>query len=134
MNTNTSQSAAVPTPRMTRLGRLAPALALTLLATACVVVPARRAAYYDQPAAVAEARPATVTNWVPGHYVFDEGRGWVWVPGQYVQSTVAAMPAPVQEVVTVAPSPAHVWVRGYWFWGGVNWRWHHGRWAMRGRW
>jgi hypothetical protein len=120
-----------------RAARLGLPLALTLLASACVVVPAHRyparSVYYEQPAPVSEQRPTT-GNWVPGHYVFDEGRGWVWVAGHYVQAAVPAYPAPIQEVVTVAPTPAHVYVRGYWFWGGVNWRWRGGHWAARGRW
>ncbi len=32
-------------------------------------------------------------------------------------------------IVGVAPSAAHVWVRGYWRWNGRQWIWIGGRWV-----
>lgn len=118
-----------------RAMRLAIPLTLALAATACVVAPAYRyppGAVYNPPPAVSETPPAT-GNWVPGHYVFREGAGWVWVPGHYAQAAVPAMPAPIVEPYVVAPGPGYVWVRGYWGWGGARWHWHGGRWVVRGR-
>src|SRR5690242_4410438 len=44
-----------------------------------------------------------------------------------------APPAPRQEVVTVASSPAHVWVRGYWVHSDRRWVWMPGHWEVRPR-
>ncbi len=41
----------------------------------------------------------------------------------------AAPPAPYVETVTVAPSPVHVWVGGFWEWGGGRYVWRPGHWA-----
>lgn len=49
------------------------------------------------------------------------------VPGAVVVSD--APPPPPSEVVVVAPSPAYVWVPGYWDWEG-RWVWIGGRWAV----
>lgn len=49
-----------------------------------------------------------------------------------VHSTVyvpVAPPAPLQEVVTVAPAVGMVWMPGYWSWTGVRYQWYRGRWA-----
>ena len=36
-------------------------------------------------------------------------------------------PPPLQtEVITVAPSPVHVWINGYWGWGGGRYAWTPG--------
>jgi hypothetical protein len=43
-------------------------------------------------------------------------------------SRVVPLPPPREEVVTVAPSPSHVWVRGYWVQQGPNWVWRPGHW------
>jgi WXXGXW repeat (2 copies) len=120
--------------KLVKLAKLAVPLGFALAAAGCIVVPAHRArtVYYEQPAAVVEAPPQRA-NWVPGHYVFRDDAGWVWQPGHYVQTAVPVMPAVIVEPIVVAPSPAHVYVRGYWGWGGANWRWHGGRWAVRGR-
>lgn len=40
-----------------------------------------------------------------------------------------APPAPYVETVTVAPSPVHVWVQGYWEWGAGRYAWRPGHWA-----
>lgn len=40
-----------------------------------------------------------------------------------------APPAPYVETVTVAPSPVHVWVGGFWEWGGGRYAWRPGHWA-----
>lgn len=40
-----------------------------------------------------------------------------------------APPPPVQtEIVTVAPSPVHVWIGGYWAWTGSRYEWRAGHW------
>jgi hypothetical protein len=40
-------------------------------------------------------------------------------------------PPPLQaEVVPVAPSPVHVWINGYWGWGGGRYAWTPGYWAV----
>lgn len=36
-------------------------------------------------------------------------------------------PAPQAEVITVAPSPNHVWIKGHWGWHG-RWVWENGYW------
>ncbi len=40
-----------------------------------------------------------------------------------------APPAPYVETVTIAPSPVHVWVGGFWEWGGGRYVWRPGHWA-----
>ncbi|HQQ70149.1 MAG TPA: hypothetical protein PLL92_07550 [Alicycliphilus sp.] len=43
-------------------------------------------------------------------------------------------PPPLQtEVVPVAPSPVHVWINGYWGWGGGRYAWTPGYWAAAPR-
>ncbi len=42
-----------------------------------------------------------------------------------------APPAPMVEVVPVAPGPNYYWVPGYWYWGGTGWAWYRGRYAIR---
>ena len=36
-----------------------------------------------------------------------------------------------EEVVGVAPGQAYFWIAGYWEWGGAEYRWVPGRWAVR---
>ena len=65
-------------------------------------------------AEVQPAAPATAGYvWQPG---FWEWRGtWVWVPGEYIQST----------------SPKAVWVQGQWVTGALGfWRWSPAHWAV----
>lgn len=38
-------------------------------------------------------------------------------------------PPPRNEARTLQPSPAHVWLPGYWKWAGINYEWAEGRWA-----
>jgi hypothetical protein len=40
-----------------------------------------------------------------------------------------APPAPRQEIMTMAPSPTHVWVPGYWTWSN-GWQWVDGHWEL----
>jgi len=65
-------------------------------------------------AEVKPAAPAVSTNlvWQPGYW---EWRGtWLWVPGEYIQST----------------SPTAVWVPGQWVTGTDGlWRWSPAHWA-----
>jgi hypothetical protein len=43
---------------------------------------------------------------------------------------VSQAPPPLrQEVLTMAPSPAHLWVPGYWTWNN-GWQWVSGRWEQ----
>ena len=59
------------------------------------------------------------------------------VPGPYVQAPVPGAviiaptaPPPLQaEVIIAAPSPAHVWLPGYWNWQN-RWVWIPGVWAL----
>ena len=53
----------------------------------------------------------------------------VVAPSETVVVTEAP-PAPRVEVIPAAPSPAHVWVGGYWSWQG-RWVWVPGHWASR---
>lgn len=39
-------------------------------------------------------------------------------------------PPPRTEAPTLQPSPAHVWLPGYWKWAGINYEWVDGRWAV----
>lgn len=40
-------------------------------------------------------------------------------------------PPPRTEAITIAPSPQHVWVPGYWTRGEGGWTWRSGYWALR---
>ncbi|MDG4604940.1 MAG: hypothetical protein P9D89_02525 [Candidatus Contendobacter sp.] len=41
-------------------------------------------------------------------------------------------PPPLRtEVITVAPSPQHAWVPGYWTWRNDEWVWQSGYWESR---
>jgi hypothetical protein len=50
------------------------------------------------------------------------------------ERTVVSGPRPPDrvEVVTVRPSPAHVWVHGRWEHRPHGWVWIEGRWVVRG--
>jgi WXXGXW repeat (2 copies) len=37
-------------------------------------------------------------------------------------------PAPIAEVIVVAPAPDSVWVAGYWHWTGMQYAWIPGHW------
>lgn len=39
-------------------------------------------------------------------------------------------PAPIAETQPPAPSSAHVWIGGYWTWGGTQYTWTPGRWEQ----
>ncbi len=39
-------------------------------------------------------------------------------------------PAPIVEVRAVPPSPAHVWIPGYYRWGGAAYAWVPGYWTV----
>jgi hypothetical protein len=89
--------------------------------------------------------------WQPGHWVqsrpgfawqsawsSNEGGYWVHHPGQWVRVAppqepvrvvIAAPPPPPRvEVMTIAPSPVHVWISGYWGWSGARHEWVAGHW------
>lgn len=40
-------------------------------------------------------------------------------------------PAEREEVVTAAPSPEHLWIKGNWHWSGREYVWTPGRWEIR---
>jgi WXXGXW repeat (2 copies) len=42
-----------------------------------------------------------------------------------------APPAERVEVVGVAPSAQHFWIKGHWQWTGSDWAWTPGRWELR---
>src|SRR2546429_7564974 len=44
-----------------------------------------------------------------------------------------APPSPRTEVIGVAPSARHVWVKGYWMRQGDRWVWIPGHWEVRPR-
>ena len=47
----------------------------------------------------------------------------------YGEVYVDSEPPPLrEEVITVSPDPAFVWIGGGWFWEG-RWVWHGGRWG-----
>ncbi len=48
-----------------------------------------------------------------------------------VQDVVADIepPAPLQEVVTLAPAPGYLWINGFWYWSGGRHVWRAGYWA-----
>jgi hypothetical protein len=89
-------------------------------------------------------------QWIPGHW--EQGaNGWQYNSGHYESPPAAPLvvaPAPVsaepqvvfvqnapppdrREYITEAPSPDHVWIRGYWSWQGGAWLWMSGHWERR---
>ena len=51
-------------------------------------------------------------------------------PAAVVSPTYLAVPAPQQEMITPAPSPAHVWVPGQWARTPDKWTWTAGQWVQ----
>ena len=41
-----------------------------------------------------------------------------------------APPPPQEEIIIAQPTPAHVWIRGYWVWQGGRHAWIGGRWEL----
>jgi len=79
-------------------------------------------------------------TWIPGQWVA-RGNGWVWIEGHYAVlaappapasgqpvEVVASEepPAPINEVVPVAPGPEFFWIGGHWHWNR-GWVWVGGR-------
>lgn len=59
---------------------------------------------------------------------------WVGCAGSvrvHEDVVIAAPPPDRVEVMTVAPSPDHVWVNGHWQWAGASYAWVPGHWAAR---
>jgi hypothetical protein len=85
-----------------------------------------------------QARPGEVL--APAHWEND-GVRWVyhpeyWAPVQASTQIVEidasiAPPPPRVEIVTVAPSPHHFWIGGYWRWTGGGHVWQPGHWEAR---
>jgi WXXGXW repeat (2 copies) len=42
-----------------------------------------------------------------------------------------APPAERVEVMGVAPSAEHIWIKGHWLWDGAAYVWHPGHWELR---
>ena len=53
--------------------------------------------------------------------------GATFASAQVVIVERGPMPALREEIITVAPSPRHQWVRGHWAWRG-RWEWIPGHW------
>ena len=51
------------------------------------------------------------------------------VPAAADQKPRVAPPPLRVEAPTLQPSPAHVWVPGYWKWKDINYEWVDGRWV-----
>jgi hypothetical protein len=73
-------------------------------------------------------------NWIEGHWQIAAQPGPP-PPPQYAppagEVVVTEAPPPlIAEVMTPAPSPYHVWIRGYWGWDGHRRVWTRGRWEM----
>ena len=50
-------------------------------------------------------------------------------PPQIEMMAPGSPPPPPPEIIIVAPSPAHVWIPGYWNWQN-RWIWIPGQWAQ----
>ena len=102
----------MPLIKNRRMGAVIASASLAALATGCVE---RRVAYVPvyQPQPVYAVQPGAAAPVAP----------------VVVQS---APPAPIVEVVPVAPGPAYAWVPGYWSWNG-RWVWVRGNWGFRPR-
>jgi hypothetical protein len=65
----------------------------------------------------------------PGYVAWPVFRPGIAVEDEvFVQSEPPALP---EEVVTVSPGPAYVWLGGYWHWGHRGWIWAGGHWSLR---
>jgi hypothetical protein len=49
-------------------------------------------------------------------------------PGEVV--VASEPPAPIVEVVGVAPAPGYIWIGGYYHWYGSHWGWVRGHYAL----
>lgn len=47
-----------------------------------------------------------------------------------VEPARPAQPAPLVEVVPVAPAPGYHWVKGHYVWRYGRWEWIRGHWAL----
>ena len=59
---------------------------------------------------------------------------FLFVTACYAGPTVYVVrkPPPLRvEVISVAPSPSHVWIAGHWGWQGGDYQWVPGHWAVR---
>jgi hypothetical protein len=76
-------------------------------------------------------------NWIEGHWEIAQAAppppppqyAPEYAPGPEVV-VGEAPPPPIAEVVTVQPSPYHVWIRGYWGWDGHRRYWSAGHWEL----
>src|SRR5882724_4796472 len=50
-------------------------------------------------------------------------------PGEVVVAEPPPQPAPVTEVVTIAPGSGYIWIDGCYEWVGGRWLWYRGHWA-----
>src|SRR5690348_6216944 len=110
--------------------------AAALLATGCVE---KRVVYVPaQPAYTAPVTPppasATAPATPPAQSNVPE-QSAASAPAQPPPSSMAVeapveAPAPMAEVVPVAPGPEYAWTPGFWSWDGVTWVWVRGAWVV----
>jgi len=66
----------------------------------------------------------------------------LYATGCTVREDVVVQPRPVQmryappaeertEVIPIAPSAEHLWVKGHWYWNGDRYAWRQGRYEAR---
>jgi hypothetical protein len=63
---------------------------------------------------------------------FNQSPNYNIQPPQFQMMAPGSPPPPPPEIIIVAPSPAHVWMPGYWNWQN-RWIWIPGQWAQRPR-
>jgi hypothetical protein len=95
------------------------------------------------PAPMAETeppKPSVNAEWIPGSWQWN-GSDWAWLPGgwrvpeqdraQKLTATAPnAPPASRVEARPTQPIASAVWADGYWHYGGGQWIWVPGHWAM----
>jgi hypothetical protein len=82
-------------------------------------------------------------QWIPqgGGYVLQEGFWQVIDPNQAVAATpqehsaqeiatTEPPPTPQREIIVERPTPAYVWLPGYWMWQGERYVWMAGHWEI----
>jgi hypothetical protein len=88
--------------------------AACVIASGCIVEPARPRRVYVAPA------PVVVEPAPPAGAVVEVAPG-------------VEQPPPPAEVIVPAPGPEteYVWIGGWWAWEGGRWAWHRGYWGHR---
>lgn len=77
------------------------------------------------------ALAAAIALLAPGCVIYPDHEVLYWNDGVAHHEVIAGYEPPSlrTELVTVAPSPTHVWVPGYWWWTG-RWSWVAGCWIL----